>query len=933
MSCGHANTDCGCPPPGAAATPAVLDNPPGKPSIERRVGTSGAFAAAMAAKLTQQKALSRFTTRELDDPVMALVDAWSAVLDVLAFYNERIANEDYLRTAVDPNSVVELAHSVGYQPGRGRASATSLAFTLEDAVGAPAVVPIPAGTRVASLPGPGEVPQTYETVADLTARPAWNAIAVRTRVTQSITVGTTSVYVEGLRSDLSVGDAILFVGSERDGQNADAHWAFRQLTSVERIADLDATRLGWVDGLEKPASSSGRVGTEKVPAAPDIRLYALRRKAAVFGAAAPDWRLISESVGGGRPDSASPQSSGLTQAKAMVIKGGLGAGGLGKGGFGGAKYVKEPVAAEMIKGPDWPDFSVVAPGQPENTVDLDATYPAASPGSWVVLTKYGTTALYRVDASADTSRTDFTLNTKVSRLSLSGPPASQLFGKAVRETTAWVGSELVPLATSPDSLPVQGLELELATRVPTLEAGRTVIVRGPRPFLQVAEGVRDLTLNAAGLGLVQLHPGDRLEVVGPAVDNHNGTVTWTTTRGPVTAKAGQLLRVPPTADAVVRSEVALVAGPTPDTAEVDKLTLAAALTGCYDRQSVRILANIAPATHGETKTQVLGSGNAAQTYQQFTLHDKPLTYVTARSGGNVLSTLEVRVDGRLWSEVPQLFGTGPDDEVYTTQMDDAGKVTVLFGDGRTGARLPSGTNNVTARYRVGTGIAGRVGADVLTLPMTRPLGLRSVTNPLATGLAADPESTSEIRSSTPRTALTLGRVVSLRDVEDFARAVPGISKAQARWLWDGRHRFVHLTVGGSGGQQLDAQALKDLRALLLVSGDARLPLRVEEAEVVPVHVSVSVVVDGTYEAPTVLDGVRTSVSSALSVEARTLGEPLTNGDVILAAHAVPGVVAVNVTVPVSDVPSSAARVVGGTVRPAQLVVLATGGLKVTEASS
>jgi hypothetical protein len=55
--------------------------------------------------------------------------------------------------------------------------------------------------------------------------------------------------------------------------------------------------------------------------------------------------------------------------------------------------------------------------------------------------------------------------------------------------------------------------------------------------------------------------------------------------------------------------------------------------------------------------------------------------------------------------------------------------------------------------------------------------------------------------------------------------------------------------------------------------------------------------------------------------------------VILAAHAVPGVVAVTVTVPHTDVPSSSARVVDGAAVPAQLVVLAAGGLTVTEASS
>jgi hypothetical protein len=915
MTCDHRRDDCGCLPLGTAATPIRPDNPPGNPSLQRRIGTSSAFAAAMAAALTRQ--LNQFSTREPDDPTLALVDAWSEVLDVLAFYNERITNEGYLRTAVDPRSLVELAQSVGYQPGRGRASATFLAFTLEDAVGAPVLVPVPTSTRVNSLPGPGEVPQTYETTGDLTARPAWNAMAARTRVPLRVAAGTTSVYVEGLRTDLSVGDAVLVVGSEREAPHghADPAWAFRQLASVELLAELDATRIGWVDELESPAASSGRRGAEKVPDGRDLRVHVLRKKAAIFGAAAPDWRLISESVGGGRPD---PDTVTLRAAVSRSST--------------GHDRFRLP-DAETVRGPDWPGFSVVPPDQPENTVDLDTTYPAASAGSWVVLTRYGVTALYRVTATTEASRTDFTLNAKVSRLSVTGPTASHLFSHYVRETTAWVGSELLPLATAPEALPVQGLEVELAEPVPTLEAARTLIVRGARPFLRVAEGVRGLDLKPADAGLVHLHPGDLLEVVGPVVDNGDGTHTWTTTKGRVTAAVGALRRVAPPPDSEVHSEVAVVAGPTPPESEIHTVHLSAPLAGCYDRDTVRIQGNVAPATHGETKTQVLGSGNAARTYQQFTLQQEPLTYVPTRSGDGVLSTLEVRVAGRLWREVPQLFGAGPDDEVYATRMDDEGTITVCFGDGRTGSRLPTGTNNVSASYRIGTGLAGRLGADVLTLPMSRPLGLRSVTNPLPTGLAADLESPTEVRSNAPRTALTLGRVVSLRDVEDFARSVPGIAQAQATWLWDGRHRFVHLTVAGSGGQALDDQARSDLHSVLLDAGDPRLPLHVDAAEVVPVPVSVSVVVDPAYETKAVLDGVAGSVAAALAVDARTLGQPLTNGDVILAAHAAPGVVAVNVTVPRTDVPSSTARMVGTVVRPAQLVVLAAGGLTVTEASS
>ena len=77
---------------------------------------------------------------------------------------------------------------------------------------------------------------------------------------------------------------------------------------------------------------------------------------------------------------------------------------------------------------------------------------------------------------------------------------------------------------------------------------------------------------------------------------------------------------------------------------------------------------MAPATHGETVSEVLGSGNGSQPYQRFTLRQAPLTYVSAQTAqrhGD--STLQVRVNDVLWHEASTLFGRGPRDRVYTTR--------------------------------------------------------------------------------------------------------------------------------------------------------------------------------------------------------------------------------------------------------------------------
>ncbi|HXP91550.1 MAG TPA: putative baseplate assembly protein, partial [Fibrobacteria bacterium] len=161
----------------AQATPAQVVNRPGLPAIRYRVGTWAAFLSSMEAALSSSDApaLAGLRTRSDDDFSVALVDAWSEVLDILTFYTERLANEAYLGTAVEARSVFELARLVGYRPSPGVSASTVLVFTLSSAPGSPAVVPIAAGSRVQSIPGPGQTPQVFETSSAITATIANNA--------------------------------------------------------------------------------------------------------------------------------------------------------------------------------------------------------------------------------------------------------------------------------------------------------------------------------------------------------------------------------------------------------------------------------------------------------------------------------------------------------------------------------------------------------------------------------------------------------------------------------------------------------------------------------------------------------------------------------------------------------------------------------------
>src|SRR5262249_2782959 len=65
----------------------------------------------------------------------------------------------------------------------------------------------------------------------------------------------------------------------------------------------------------------------------------------------------------------------------------------------------------------------------------------------------------------------------------------------------------------------------------------------------------------------------------------------------------------------------------------------------YDRATTTLSGNVAIATHGESVTEALGSGDGGQANQRFTLRRAPLTWVSAATPSGRTTTLEIRVDG------------------------------------------------------------------------------------------------------------------------------------------------------------------------------------------------------------------------------------------------------------------------------------------------
>jgi hypothetical protein len=109
-----------------------------------------------------------------DDLGLMWLEMWAYVADVLGFYDERIANETYLRTAVRPVSLRRVVGLLGYKPTPGVAGSATVAAIADGDV----PVVLPAGTRVRSRSFDGNPPQVFETAAETTIHRLSNAWTV-----------------------------------------------------------------------------------------------------------------------------------------------------------------------------------------------------------------------------------------------------------------------------------------------------------------------------------------------------------------------------------------------------------------------------------------------------------------------------------------------------------------------------------------------------------------------------------------------------------------------------------------------------------------------------------------------------------------------------------------------------------------------------------
>lgn len=840
-------TACPCEMP---QDPEVVSNPPGLASITDRVDDFTGFRRALLRPLPGEQALGAWHPAP-GDLGLQFLEWWAYVADVLTFYNERIANETYLRTAQFPESIAGLVALLGYLPAPGLA-ATGQVGAIRTTTRPAEPLVIPAGMQLSSTATPGIPVQTFEAVgvtfpglSDVTATlPPDTALSLTD-------TGPASVLLAGRVTGTKAGDRLLLVAKGWDGTE-DNTWSAVTVAEVSPETDPGTGAVNTRVSFTSTGVWGSTSATSTAPIDVPIVLEENRSSLLERATRSPLLRGTASSAFRGA-------QSTLRLPGSSFLPAGFSAGRIGivGGWFRGFpppqppdrqatdyRLMKPSAATSLwnLPGAQSPTAPVTAPPL---TVNLSATVRSIQPGDLVFFD--GSTQLTTLGLVTATSD-------QLGKLpfpeSLS-PPAPDLILPYTALTVA-----------SPD-------EDTLSGKV-TSKNSRAMAVR---------YGFRDV-------GTVLPNPVAALSALPATVVAPAGFAL-------PSGVSAALLEDATGAGTVVQVAAAQTSDGTSDGAVSLALTPAPPAPASFDpplQVPLRLLFDVVTVSRGATVAhEVLGSGNAAVANQRFTLKKSPLTYLANGAGWTAI--LAVYVDGIQWSEVPTLYHQPPSAQVYVVERAPDQSATVRFGDGLNGSRLSSGTGNVVATYRYGSGAASPPAGRLTTIVQRQP-NLAAIHNPVAVGGGKDPQAPGDVKTNAPASVFTFGRAISALDYEVVASQAAGVTRVKAYWTFDAAEQrsLVKIYVNDDAGGVVTAtQALAG-------SEDPNRPVAVVAAQAIEVSMSATLVV----AANRVVDDVVAAATAAFADPAAGAFSPAQMGigqwlyrSRLDAALSVPGVVAVH----------------------------------------
>jgi hypothetical protein len=323
--------------------------------------------------------------------------------------------------------------------------------------------------------------------------------------------------------------------------------------------------------------------------------------------------------------------------------------------------------------------------------------------------------------------------------------------------------------------------------------------------------------------------------------------------------------------------------------------------------AVGVFGNLVEVRQGRAMPlEVLGNGDGGQVFQTFKI-PKPVTHhLDSTIYPPFRPELEVYVASRLWKRVESLYGQETSAQVYVLREDAEGNHLIQFGDGKTGARLPSGIGNVAVSWRTGSGTNGDLKPDVKPTGAGRLPGLSTLALPGGLFGAAEREDPMLAREAAPGKVQGLDRLISLKDFETELLTIPGVERVRADWAIRDGVPLVVLTVLVERGREEDYTTIAEsIRQTQRLKGPDRHAVLVEQAFRRPVYLDLRYGLDPRFLESEVsasilaklglLEDEAAPADSLFGVRARRLGQREFASRIEAAVQAIEGVVFVEVT--------------------------------------
>jgi len=259
----------------------------------------------------------------------------------------------------------------------------------------------------------------------------------------------------------------------------------------------------------------------------------------------------------------------------------------------------------------------------------------------------------------------------------------------------------------------------------------------------------------------------------------------------------------------------------------------------------------------------------AQAYDHASATSAPAAGALQQSPRAALAQVSLSDGGSGWVCRADLLGADRFAAEFCVEAEDDGTARLRFGDDIRGKRPPVGTL-LSARYRVGSGPAGNVGAGALRRLGGTAGGVLEVFNPLPGTGGMAPESHEEIRRYAPQAFRLQERAVTAEDYAAAAQRHPEVQRARAEFRWTGSWITAVVTVDrrGGGAVTADPRFRAELLALLDRLRMAGVDLELRDPLFVPLDIAFQVCLKPGYFAADIKERLLEVLSSGVTPEGR-----------------------------------------------------------------